>query len=291
MLTSISAKPFLARCAFSAASASCGGHVGHEAHVDFRDGFAGQNGFAAWAGVATDQAFDVNRRRDIAVRAILASSRRGPSDRRPLLFLASASLRRCAATCDHFFVGVRKRARLGGETFDDGIVAVGRNERRERFDEMPRGTVDASFVAGVQIFLRAAAPTFAARNQFEFDDAFRAESTSSPCRRVAATRTACRRRCIFSERRRLRACERLAENAASRFLLRLRQRKQNLRAFSFLRRAWRAARRGTSLRGLSDLRRRGRRRLCRGRACRPDAASNGGELHSAGSACFTSYMK
>ena len=32
-----------------------GGHVGHEAHIDFGDGFAGEDGFAARSGVAADQ--------------------------------------------------------------------------------------------------------------------------------------------------------------------------------------------------------------------------------------------
>jgi len=40
---------------------------------------------------------------------------------------------------------------------------------------VPRGTVDPRFVAGVQIFLRTAAPFFAAGNHFEFDDTFCAE--------------------------------------------------------------------------------------------------------------------
>ena len=62
-----------------------------------------------------------------------------------------------------------------GEAFDDGSVAVGRDQRRERLDQMPGGAVDARFVARVQIFFWSAAPFFAAGNQFEFDDAFGAE--------------------------------------------------------------------------------------------------------------------
>ncbi len=40
---------------------------------------------------------------------------------------------------------------------------------------MPGGTVEAGFVAGVHVFARAAAPLFAAGDEFELDDAFRTE--------------------------------------------------------------------------------------------------------------------
>ena len=76
---------------------------------------------------------------------------------------------------NHFFFGVGERPGFRGEAFDDGRVSVGRNKRGESFDEMPCGAIDASFVTGVQIFFRTAAPFFAARNHFEFDDTFCAE--------------------------------------------------------------------------------------------------------------------
>ncbi len=76
---------------------------------------------------------------------------------------------------DHLLFGTGERASFCGVTFDGGIVAVGRDERGQRFNEMPGGTVESRFVAGVHVLARAAAPAFAARGQFAFDDAFRAE--------------------------------------------------------------------------------------------------------------------
>src|SRR6516162_600800 len=76
---------------------------------------------------------------------------------------------------DHFLFGLGEWASFCAVTFDGGIVAVGRDERGQCPNEMPGGTVESRFVAGVHVLARAAAPAFAARSQFAFDDAFRAE--------------------------------------------------------------------------------------------------------------------
>src|SRR6266851_2698861 len=128
------------------------GHVRNEAHVDFCEGAAGENGFAAGAGVTADETFDVDGRA------------RGEQFKRFLeTYIVNPVL-----DAEEFFG-------FGGEAFDGGIVAVGRDERGEGFDEMPRGAVEAGFVAGVHVLARAAAPLFAAGNEFELDDTFGAE--------------------------------------------------------------------------------------------------------------------
>src|ERR1700746_1224720 len=76
---------------------------------------------------------------------------------------------------DHFLFGIGEWAGFGGVVLDGGIVAVGRDERGQRFNEMPGGTVEAGFVAGVHVFAWTAAPAFAAGSQFAFDDAFCAQ--------------------------------------------------------------------------------------------------------------------
>ena len=80
-------------------------------------------------------------------------------------------------------------------------------------------------------------------------------------------------------------------NVASRFPLRLRRRTQGSPEAFFRRLEWHGARRGTSLPDPSDLRRRDRPLTCPSPGLSTSAASNGGDDHSAGSACFTSYMK
>src|SRR6266851_3657375 len=151
------------------------GHVRNEAHVDFCEGAAGENGFAAGAGVTADETFDVDgRARGEQFKRFLKTYIVNPVlDAEE--FFGFGFVEAPGGFGDHFLFGVGKRAGFGGEAFEGGIVAVGRDERGEGFDEMPRGAVEAGFVAGVHVLARAAAPLFAAGNEFELDDTFGAE--------------------------------------------------------------------------------------------------------------------
>jgi hypothetical protein len=119
-------------------------HVGDETHIDFGDGAMREDGLAARAGVAADEAFDVHGRlrfealvgllpREIAdpmlhaegfLRLRFAAARRGGGDHRLLVGVQ----------------GARRRVVVDGD-----CVAVGGDERVERFDEMPRGTIHHCF--------------------------------------------------------------------------------------------------------------------------------------------------
>ena len=48
---------------------------------------------------------------------------------------------------DHFLFRVAERAGFVGKAVDGGIVSVGRDERGERFDEVPGGTIEPRLVA------------------------------------------------------------------------------------------------------------------------------------------------
>src|SRR6266404_657406 len=152
-----------------------GSHVRNEAHVDFGDGAAGENGLAAGAGVAADKAFDVDRRaRGKQLERFLKTYIVNPMlDAEKFFGFGFAEATRGFG--DHFLFGIGERAGLGGEAFDGRVVAVGGNERGESFDEMPRGAVEARLVAGVHVFARAAAPLFAAGDELELDNTFGAE--------------------------------------------------------------------------------------------------------------------
>src|SRR6266849_10305110 len=152
-----------------------GGHVRNEAHVDFGDGATAENGFSAGASVAAVETFDVDGwARGKQLERFLKTNIVNPMlDAEKLFGFGFAEAARGFG--DHFLFGIRERASFGGEAFDGRVVAVGRNEGGESFDEMPRGTVEARLVAGVHVFARAAAPLFAAGDEFEFDDTFGAE--------------------------------------------------------------------------------------------------------------------
>src|ERR1051326_1590913 len=91
------------------------------------------------------------------------------------LFLGCLLIHAVRRFADHGFLGGAERAGVVGVSIDGGRVAVGGDERVERLDEMPGGAIDAGFVARVKIGFGTTAPALAARYEFEFDDAFRAE--------------------------------------------------------------------------------------------------------------------
>src|SRR6266403_1918651 len=62
---------------------------------------------------------------------------------------------------------------VGRKSGTRGTVSVGRNESGERLNEMASWTIEARLVARLHVAFRAAPPFFAARNEFEFDDALR----------------------------------------------------------------------------------------------------------------------
>src|SRR5215472_1919392 len=149
-----------------------GGHVGNEAQVELRDGFAGKNRFAARSSVAADEAFDIDRGApNEQLEGFLEADIVNPVLNAEKLF-GFGFVHTARGLGDHFLFGVGQRTDFGGVALDSGIVAVGRDQGSERFDKMPRRAVEARLVAGVYIFARAAAPALAAGSEFAFDDAF-----------------------------------------------------------------------------------------------------------------------
>ena len=73
---------------------------------------------------------------------------------------------------NHLLFRCRERTGLGGETFDSGCVAVGRDQGGQRLNQMPGRAIYPRFVAGVNIEFWAASPALTTGNQFQFDHAF-----------------------------------------------------------------------------------------------------------------------
>ena len=76
---------------------------------------------------------------------------------------------------NHCSLSVGERPSFVGESWDRGLVAVGGDKGIECVNEVPRGTIDPGFFAGVDIVHWTQSPAFAARNQFEFHNALSAE--------------------------------------------------------------------------------------------------------------------
>ena len=74
-----------------------------------------------------------------------------------------------------FFSVVADRSRLR-IIIDRDLVAVFGDERVQRFDQMPRRTIDHRFQRRMNVLRRAASPFFAARNQLQLDHALRAKA-------------------------------------------------------------------------------------------------------------------
>ena len=91
------------------------------------------------------------------------------------LFFRNAFIETAGGAHNHGLFFCRNRARLLGKTFDSRIVSVGRYQRGERLNQMPCRTIEPRLVAGVNVFAWTASPFFAARDEFAFDDSFRAE--------------------------------------------------------------------------------------------------------------------
>src|SRR5262245_26373716 len=111
-------------------------HVRHEPHVDLRRRAVGQDRLAAWAGVAADESFDVDR------------GLRDEPDERVVPRLVAVPLRNAQRFLGGGFVAARnrlledllelwtKRADLVEEALDRRRVTVGADERMQRLDEM-----------------------------------------------------------------------------------------------------------------------------------------------------------
>src|SRR5207245_11705532 len=65
--------------------------------------------------------------------------------------------------------------RLICEAFDSRIIAVRGNQRGQRQDQVPRRTIHAGLVAGMDVELRPTSPSLAAGHYFAFDHALRSQ--------------------------------------------------------------------------------------------------------------------
>src|SRR5215813_9893207 len=149
-------------------------HVRNKTKIHFCDGTPRENCLPALAGVARDEPFDIYRwtRREKLegffkihiINPVLDAER----------FLCGFFVQSLGGACDHFLFRIADWTGFVRKVIDGGILTVGRHERSERFDEMPRRTIEARFVAGMNVFDRATTPFCAAADEFEFDDAFRA---------------------------------------------------------------------------------------------------------------------
>ena len=122
-------------------------HIGHKAQIHFRNGASGQNGFPAGAGVTGDESFDIYcRLRNEKLQRFLETD-----VVHPVLdahrFHHVGFIQPLRRVRDHFLFRVAEGACLVGEALNRGSVSVGRDERGERFDEMPSGTVEPRFIA------------------------------------------------------------------------------------------------------------------------------------------------
>ena len=133
-----------------------------------------QNRLSAGAGVAADKSFDVYGR--LRFEPFIRLLPRQIVD--PLLHAVLLFSQRFAARLryffDHRFLLISQRKRLRVIVDHDHITVVG-NECVERFDQMPRRTVDHRLERRVNVLCRTATPFFAARNELELNHAFRAE--------------------------------------------------------------------------------------------------------------------
>ena len=131
----------------------------------------GKNRFAAGAGIAADESFDVYSR--LRFEPFVRLFPRQIVD--PMLHAELLFRQRFAARLryffDHrfFFGSQRKRLRI---IVDHDHVTVVGHERVERFDQMPRRTVHHRLERRVNVLCRTASPLFAARDQLELDHAF-----------------------------------------------------------------------------------------------------------------------
>src|SRR5262249_54082670 len=75
---------------------------------------------------------------------------------------------------DHLLLRCGKRTCLGRKILNSRS-SIGIDEGGQRLHEMPRRTVDASFIARMDILLGSTSPTLAAGGDFAFDDALRSQ--------------------------------------------------------------------------------------------------------------------
>src|SRR5216117_208557 len=151
------------------------GHIGDESQVEFGDRPVRQDGFATRPGVAAHEAFDVDGgARHQELQRLTPAHIVHPVVHADLpfrhLFIETVGRFR-----DHGLFRGRERSRLVGESVDRGVVAVGRDESSDGFDQVPRRAVQPRFVARVDVALGPAAPTFAARDELQLDHALGAE--------------------------------------------------------------------------------------------------------------------
>ena len=138
------------------------GHVWDQPQIHLGDGFARQNGLAARTRVTADQPFNIygGARREQLQRLLPIDIVNPTFDAKKFF-----GLRLVQTFCrlrDHLLIRSGKRACFRSVALDHWVVAVGRYERGQSLDEMPRRTVHPGFIAGVDVFARPASPFLAA---------------------------------------------------------------------------------------------------------------------------------
>src|SRR5262245_9706877 len=137
-----------------------GRHVRNETKVEFRDGFARKNGFAARPGVSTDQSFDVHRRlRHQQFEGFTKTDVAYPPLDTQLLF-QNILVHARRGIPNHLLLGSRQRTRFGCEVVD-GWSSIRIHKGGEGLHEVPGGAIDTSLIARVNILFRAAPPLLA----------------------------------------------------------------------------------------------------------------------------------
>ena len=117
---------FLGKVCFEGGECFGSGHVGHQAHIDFCDGFAGEDGLATRASVSADETFNVDRgSRDEHLHRFFPTRVVNPAVD-ALLFLGFGFVEALRGHLDHLFFRKREGAGFRSKTFHDRVVPVRR---------------------------------------------------------------------------------------------------------------------------------------------------------------------
>src|SRR5713101_7237643 len=263
-------------------------HIGHEPQIELGHRPTGKDRLPARPGVATNEALDVDcGPRHQQLQRLAPAHVMHPVVNAEQLF-GRPFVEAACCFGNHRFLGCRERPRLLGEALDGGIVPIGRNQCRKRLHEVPRRTVHPRLVARVDVAARSATPPLAinSSSMTPLAPSVRVTAPSSPCD-AEGTKIPTQRPSAAWTSGRCTTCGKCGEPISSspsathtRFTGSFRPAPRM--AWSAARNAasgpfWFTAPRPTTTfpsPGFST-----------------SAASQGGEDHSDGFTCFTSYMK
>ena len=170
-------------------------------------------------------------------------------------------------------------------------VAVRTDQRRQRLHQVPRRTIDASFIGRMQILPGPAMPTFAARHQLQLHHSLGAQVDGHRSIERLHRHRHVNAGALPKRGQNIRPMDNLRKVGRTDLLLAFGDEHEVHRAACGPRLETRAARRATWLPALAGSPRRGRSAPFRGRACRRCAPQTAAKSTRTGSACFTSYMK